>query len=494
MEFRVVCSSDGGGTLTVEDNTMIKFKADSGNTWLCRINLVKNLKVSRSTSKLRMTINYLDSEEDIVLTFIDTDHRDRFSEALRKTKNKKVVEEAELPHTLKLSDQSAARAQILSADPKLGELHQDVVVTRSYITDDDFWSDPSRKSLFTPPPTAGPRSSHFTRELIAEKDATTETYRLNKQLILDIFTEYPVVEEMYREKVIGNKMKESEFWVHFLTSSYFSSREARGARRAENRNIFESLAQQQPKTDTSTSNSVLPSTSMVTALEQPSSKAEGYGSRKPTEWVGMASNMPGEDLPHQEVGTRFNKHSSKILNFLLPTNQTSSMAVLDELTQDTTHNVQQILKTTLPAVEVTKKRKLSRTEVQSRPPKGIPLTYKVSDNSNKKKAAATTREDKVTKWLLSKETALASELAPTSGDRRCARTRELLKHFWRNVSEERKDEVTRIHNILIQVLKEFDESVTSINDPTLLHHYNTLRRMIARALSVQKKSGWVDPQ
>ena len=492
MEFRVVCSVDGGGTLVVEDGSRIKFNPDSdSDSWISRITLIKNLKVSRSTSKLRMTINHLDTESDILLSFISTEERDTFSEALRKSKSKKMVEESDLPDNIKLSSHAATRAHILSSDSSLGILHKDVVIDRSWITDDDFWSDPARKSSLCPPQKAGPRSAHFTRELIAEKDANSETYKLNKQLILDIFTEYPAVEHMYRCKVLNEGMKESDFWVHFLTSSYFSSREVRGARRAENRNIFESIAGQQELNNEQKDTQTQP---LTDTLEKPTNKEIGYGTRKPSEWLGMMSNVTEDKSSNQDIGNRFNRHSSKILNSLMPNTNSikTNNKTINNLTQDKVLDTQQIVKTKLPAPEISKRMKLSRHVLESVSQRGISITYKINDKSatTQKPSNATPIDDKLTKWLLSEEAHSAQKRLLLTEDRTCSRTRELLKHFWRNVSDNQIDEVSRIHTILLKILTEFDNAIPTVKDTLLLQHYNLLRKMISRALAVQGQSGW----
>ena len=250
-----------------------------------------------------------------------------------------------------LDEASRLRARVLSRDPALRRLHEAVVLGDGCVAEEDFWTAPERRLLLEEERLAGQRlgmrSAHFSHELLAEHDAVTGTYRLNRQLISDIFRELPAVEEAFRLHVSERKMDEARFWSDFLSSSYFRTRERRGVKRDNTNNIFDQLAAQkraeeqrragaaaaadaaaEAPADGSSVGTPKPSPAQARpagaascALEGEEVAAgrgqEGYGTRRPKDWVGMAANMASVDALHasegEEIAARYNRHSSVVL-------------------------------------------------------------------------------------------------------------------------------------------------------------------------------------
>ncbi|KAJ9457217.1 putative RNA polymerase II transcription factor B subunit 1-3 [Diplonema papillatum] len=379
--FEVECDYGGRGSLALNRGTVQFTPAEEHeNHWVCKVRDVEDVKVSRKGAKIRMKVRDVGAQRVVTVGFASPEARDAAAAAI--TAHRGIVVESDISGVPKLDPERAKRAAALTNDPQLRALHATIVQDRKWVTDDEFWR-PRRHLLDTDQPRPM-RSAHFSRELLAEHASDSGVYRFSKQLTHDIFSEYPAVEKVYRRHVLGAGMAESAFWSQFLASPYFRSKEARGARRVEQRNIFDGILQADIDGSPEDDNTPPPkapggadsgglkapaeggpavasgSAALLSGshLEEASALgAQGYGVRRPAEWVGSDGNMPakrgllpggagaeGDDAGLQ-VGRRFNKHSAVVLRTASHAAQTgrNPSAVTDDLDDQNECSIQRAL-------------------------------------------------------------------------------------------------------------------------------------------------------
>lgn len=101
------------------------------------------------------------------------------------------------------------RQKVLAADPALRQLHADLVINGSLLSEDEFWV--GREGLLEIYSPAEPPV------LLKPTDKVT----LTPEIIHSIFTLYPSVLKAYQD-LVPTTLKETEFWSRYFSSKYLN--------------------------------------------------------------------------------------------------------------------------------------------------------------------------------------------------------------------------------------------------------------------------------
>ncbi|KAF9529198.1 hypothetical protein CPB83DRAFT_852845 [Crepidotus variabilis] len=118
------------------------------------------------------------------------------------------------------------RKKVLMANPELGTLHRDLVMS-GQITEADFWD--GREHLILAQLASEGQKKGKPGQLVDPRPETVEggeiKIRITPQLVHDIFDEYPIVATAYSENV-PNKLSEEQFWKRYFQSKLFNAHRA----------------------------------------------------------------------------------------------------------------------------------------------------------------------------------------------------------------------------------------------------------------------------
>ncbi|RDB25362.1 RNA polymerase II transcription factor B subunit 1 [Hypsizygus marmoreus] len=118
------------------------------------------------------------------------------------------------------------RKKVLIANPDLGQLHRDLVMT-GQITEAEFWD--GREHLLLAEAAAENQRKGKPGQLVDPRPEAVEggeiKIRITPQLVHDIFDEYPVVAKAYSENV-PSKLTEESFWRRYFQSKLFNAHRA----------------------------------------------------------------------------------------------------------------------------------------------------------------------------------------------------------------------------------------------------------------------------
>eukprot|EP00755_Sulcionema_specki_P012826 Sspe_Gene.52359::Locus_29024_Transcript_1_1_Confidence_1.000_Length_1037::g.52359::m.52359/K03141/TFIIH1, GTF2H1, TFB1; transcription initiation factor TFIIH subunit 1 len=304
---RVVnATTDVAGKLAVNLETLtLSFTADDEGlggaldlSWGRSIRTgVANVQVTKKGPKLRIQLREGGKHVPFVFIFDTNADRDRMCKALLTAHrgNADQVDERSLVSSTNmpmLATDDSKRALVLTTDDDLRALHEDLVVKKKWISEEDFWA--TRLSLLDTASASarqgvGMKSAHYLSELLSDTthavSTEKEVYRLNESIIRDIFREHPTVRSLYEEHVIGKRMSEKVFWVQFLTSNYFRMRERRGAKREAAASIFDGMLSEET-TQAHDEDQQMDPTSTIDDNFVHRLFCEGYGTRRTSDWVG----------------------------------------------------------------------------------------------------------------------------------------------------------------------------------------------------------------
>eukprot|EP01064_Diplonema_japonicum_P003077 TRINITY_DN12032_c0_g1_i1.p1 TRINITY_DN12032_c0_g1~~TRINITY_DN12032_c0_g1_i1.p1 ORF type:complete len:424 (+),score=81.39 TRINITY_DN12032_c0_g1_i1:258-1529(+) len=406
------------------------------------------------------------------LSFTNNRERDEWGGRLS-LKGLKLVHEKDMANVAELSEEAATKAKVLSKNPALGALHASLVAKRKVLTDEEFWA---TRQQYLSTPIAPMRSAHFTRELLSESSQETSTYKLNSQLIKDIFEEHPLVEEAYVDHVLHKSLPEASFWSDFLKSPYFQSRELRGGKS----NIFTGILQREE------ARKIADKQKPTLQLEPDViTNREGYGTRKPSEWTGSGANMEIVDehkTSHgEETGKKFNYHSRLVLK-----NTTELPAIQEEISQ-AQHDLTPCIVTRVPCkAKSTMMDDLPSAKRVKLPSVETPLTFT--------RASAPSVSD----WLLSQEASGCAESSPalpppTFREREVT---EVLTQYWSTVSSKTEASFEKTARLLKHIRAyhgELEDEIGKLRgQQTPVAEMRKLQKRLGKALAEQgdKPSGW----
>ena len=496
------------GVLKVRDSSMVFLVGDEEGRifWSAILQEISNVKLAKKAPKLRLdtkSVSDASQCETATFTFRSAEDRDTLARTVTNSRQKNVVFESELAGTFPaLSSVKRLRAAALSSDVTLQKLHNSVVLEQKILSDDEFWGTPERAALLEElrlgQQTTGMRSAHFLRELHNEKivSSESEVYRFNAQLIADIFSEKPAVEEDFREHVIKRGVSEVKFWRDFLSSSHFGNRQQRGGRRDEQANIFDDSDARQIERERALKaeqlRNPLPISTAPPTLDIPlidesdPSERQGYGTRKPSEWLGMGSNMSlnlQEKDSEQQASARYNQHSLKVLNAL----QTTPLSFEDLL--DSTQEVSaQINPNTEPA---TKRRRL---ELSRKPlvPVPLPSAWKTSKERNLWQWAVPIAEDgkaaiKMMDVLANKAAEVTSLEGVVRAEAKLGAIKrgitEIVTQYWFKVAKDSPlSERAALHTHMCAQYRTLQETATAAKDPSTTHVCKQLSVLLTKAV------------
>ncbi|KAH9485121.1 General transcription and DNA repair factor IIH subunit tfb1 [Psilocybe cubensis] len=118
------------------------------------------------------------------------------------------------------------RKKVLLANPELGQLHRDLVVS-GHITEAEFWD--GREHLILAQAAAEGQKKGKSGQLVDPRPEAVEggeiKIRITPQLVHDIFDEYPIVQKAYSENVTS-KLTEEQFWKRYFQSKLFNAHRA----------------------------------------------------------------------------------------------------------------------------------------------------------------------------------------------------------------------------------------------------------------------------
>ncbi|KAF5380343.1 hypothetical protein D9615_004564 [Tricholomella constricta] len=118
------------------------------------------------------------------------------------------------------------RKKVLIANPELGQLHRDLVMT-AQITEAEFWD--GREHLLLAEAASEAQKKGKPGQLVDPRPETVDggeiKIRITPQLVHDIFDEYPVVAKAYSENVPSN-LTEEGFWKRYFQSKLFNAHRA----------------------------------------------------------------------------------------------------------------------------------------------------------------------------------------------------------------------------------------------------------------------------
>eukprot|EP01063_Lacrimia_lanifica_P033936 TRINITY_DN6169_c0_g2_i1.p1 TRINITY_DN6169_c0_g2~~TRINITY_DN6169_c0_g2_i1.p1 ORF type:complete len:556 (+),score=205.16 TRINITY_DN6169_c0_g2_i1:50-1669(+) len=529
VEYAVHCDPGGPGALRLTGGAVVFAPDDAAvEGWSAALRVLQDVRVAKAAPKMKVRL----PEEvlgrgrsgalSVTLKFNAAAERDAFAAAA--TAQKRGLREADVAGVPPLEKGEAAKAAVLSAHAELRHLHRVVVVEKGWVTDAAFWE--QRAHLLEAAPQLAVRSAHFSRELLAERSGDGQQYRLNRQLIHDVFSEYPAVEAAYRSHVVASGMDEREFWSQFLTSAYFRTREARGAVRAERANIFDGLLGREAAAPAG--GDAAPPVPRALALDAPAAKEGfGYGTRRPTEWLASAATMALADAeavsPAEEIGTRFSRHSVLVLKTAegrQPAVSTVAAAAHGacEVDPAADRETQDVFSAAAPTAAGKRSRddtgggpataaaaaapRLARTPLPSIPPHKVRRLWKPGggDPATARGGAQTGHGLKVADWLLREHQRAGKAAAAGEGRARAAppadvefqRTQrvvlEVLAQYWRGAAprEELGKHLGDLHD-------EMDKAVARRRDDNVLTAgYRGLQELLNKALAAGqgRTGGW----
>lgn len=138
------------------------------------------------------------------------------------------------------------RGKVLLANPDLLALHKEVVGSNA-VSDADFWADPARNALLRAE-RAKSLQKHGRRGPLADikpsqNDAGELRLNLTPELIRDLFEQFPVLAQAYKENV-PQRVDESAFWARYFQSRLYhrlrtSLRSAAAESSLKNDDIFD---------------------------------------------------------------------------------------------------------------------------------------------------------------------------------------------------------------------------------------------------------------
>ncbi|EAU91033.1 hypothetical protein CC1G_03201 [Coprinopsis cinerea okayama7 len=118
------------------------------------------------------------------------------------------------------------RKRVLTSNPDLAQLHQELVMT-GQMSEAEFWD--GREHLLLAQQAVENQRKGKPGTLVDPRPETVDGGEIKiiitKQLIADIFDEYPVVAKAYNENV-PNNLTEEQFWQRYFQSKLFNSHRA----------------------------------------------------------------------------------------------------------------------------------------------------------------------------------------------------------------------------------------------------------------------------
>ncbi|PPQ99447.1 hypothetical protein CVT24_005254 [Panaeolus cyanescens] len=209
----------------------------------------------------------------------------------------------------------ALRKKVLLANPELGALHKDLVMT-GQITEAEFWD--GREHLILAQAAAENQKKGKPGQIVDPRPETVEggeiKILITPQLVLDIFDEYPIVKKAYSENV-PSKLSQAEFWKRYFQSKLFhahraSIRSSAAQHVVKDDPIFDKYLEK----DDDELEPRKPRNENVTAFVDLLATMEDHGETGNEKDITMQAGRQKAALP---LIRKFNEHSERLLNSAL---------------------------------------------------------------------------------------------------------------------------------------------------------------------------------